>query len=80
MPDQTIYVQNLMVQMPLLIEAELKNSVRKYREAKYKDENPDIDMQITGKRLAVSFHNGWTFTNTRGLQNYANLEEGKIVQ
>ena len=79
-PEQIVYIQNMMVQVPLSIETEIKNSVKKYKEAKYKDMDQKLDIQISSKRIIIGFNNGWTITNTKGMSNSATLDEGKIVQ
>ena len=44
LPHKTVFVQNLVVMMPMSIETEMKLNVKRYREAKYKDEASEIDV------------------------------------
>lgn len=78
-PDFSLQVHNIVVHIPTQCESEFKASLKRFRDAKYKDDS-DIDVQVAARRVIVAFHNGWSFTNTRGLANQVPLDEGTVVQ
>jgi hypothetical protein len=51
--------------------------LKQYKEIKYKDDGPN-ELHFIAKRLVFTFHNGWTYTNTRGLSNFVTLEESSF--
>lgn len=53
--------------------------MKKYKKAKYGDESHG-EIKITSKRLVCAYHNGWNYTNTRGLNNYVTLDEGALFK
>jgi nephrocystin-4 len=67
LPESLLYVQNVTVQVPTAVENEVRASVKRYRDTKYRDTDVDLPVTINGRRLIVAAHNGWTFTNKRGL-------------
>ncbi|KAM3132665.1 hypothetical protein pb186bvf_015210 [Paramecium bursaria] len=77
--DETAFISSIQVQVPLTVESIFEDLLRKYKKAKYGDESQG-EIKITSKRLVCAYHNGWNYTNTRGLNNYVTLDEGPLFK
>ncbi|CAD8158794.1 unnamed protein product [Paramecium octaurelia] len=78
--SMVVFMSKLQVLIPDTMEADIYRQVQKYRTYKYR--TPDDykgDIQIINKRLIVAFHNGWTFINTRGTNNFVPLGETRML-
>lgn len=65
--------------VPDSLEAEIYKHVQKYRKYKYKTSDEyNTNIQITSKKLVVAYHNGWTFVNSRGTNNFVPLAETRM--
>ncbi|CAD8074841.1 unnamed protein product [Paramecium primaurelia] len=77
MQEQIAYVTSIEILVPTSVDLLISEYLKKYKEIKYKDDGPN-DVHFLAKRLVFTFHNGWNYTNTRGLNNFITLEESSF--
>lgn len=74
-----VFLTGVQIILPYTTEIEILKLAQRYAESKFdnlKEKTKLSDILIQERRLVVCFHNGWTAVNSRGFNNYMQLNEG----